>query len=167
MSSENCVHSTVVVPEADLILVRSMNMFMRRIVPVVSVTLLFCLGTSLFWCYDATCQDGLEDDCMCLICALTTAQDSDSPAANSHHEFSCSCICQMSFTAPIQVVQLSSFHSQYLTFTLTFDPPKEPTEVILKPPILQASSVGLCGYKHQTLILEKTQCGEYSFYRLS
>ena len=143
------------------ITVLSMNMSMRRIVPVVSVTLLFCIGTSFFWCSDATCQGGLEDDCMCLICAL--AQDSDSPTSDSHHAASCSCICQMSFTAPIQVVQLSFFHSQYITSTPTFAPPKGSREVIYKPPILQVLSNDI----HQTIILEEAQCGEYSFYRLS
>ena len=147
---------------ADRIIVLSMNIFIRRIVPFMSVALLCCFSSSLFWCSDTICKDEQEVDCTCLMCTLKTDHNSDSPTSDSHHETSCSCICQMSFTAPIRVVQLSPYHSQYAIFTATLDLPTEPTEVILKPPILQR----LYDF-HQTTILEKTPCGEYFFYPLS
>jgi len=108
---------------------------LRSVKPLVSVAILACFSLSLFWCPDSACQVEPEDDCMCLICALSTARESDPPASSSH-QTSCSCICQMSSIAPVQVVLRTPFYSPYVTITPALDPPKEPTEVILKPPIL-------------------------------
>lgn len=139
-----------------------MNIFKSHTLSLTGLLLLFCMSLSLVWCSDDTCQDGDEDTCICLLCAMGKETEWGSTPANSHHGNSCSCVCQMSFISVSRLDRFFSLHPRPLASGPPFELLVGTTPGILKPPILRASSTVFSRHSSRPLIPEKISCSEYS-----
>jgi hypothetical protein len=101
----------------------------------IGALLLILFALSLFWCPDAACRGGEEDEgCMALLCALVSTNVPSGPIHGASSTGACVCPCHLQ-TIPVDAPVYNAYQTALrvdLEYTLFL--PVSPSKTIKLPP---------------------------------
>ena len=143
-----------------------MKLFYSHTTSIVTFVLLLCVSASFIWCSDTACQNDEENDCICLVCVLSTDNASHASTGRLNNINPCGCVCQMIATFCSLDRPLVGRSPQLATIAHTSALLPGSTRRILRPPDLQALFAKSHEHVSRSTILEKKPCDAYSYVHL-